>query len=130
MMKRTEREATRKAFADISLCENKEISDSYAMRLKRWKQKMRNSPLGVDLVQEDKERRSRIDRFLRGSNRTWSEVHKIDKHIEQVVIEQEYLENPMVMSKLRREKRDLLVQLHQLRAMRDVEKSNSRITIF
>jgi hypothetical protein len=50
----------------------------------------------------------------------------MNQRIEQVVLEQGYIDNPVEIAQLRREKRDLLLQFRQLRAMRDVERANSR----
>jgi hypothetical protein len=126
ILRKTEREAVRADSVALSYFEKKELCDSQFMRFNRWKQKLRNSPLAVDLVQEDRQRLSRLYRDTLARARSVSETREMNQRIEQVVLEQGYIDNPVEIAQLRREKRDLLLQFRQLRAMRDVERANSR----
>merc|ERR1719203_1516711 len=94
-------------------------------RDERWSRKLQRSPFAVDLVAEnqriDEENRvrdhveQRRQRLLQGQNR---DAH--NSIFKRITAENDELE------RLRREKRILLENERQLKALRDVERSNAR----
>ena len=126
VLKKAEREAARTDSVALAYFQNKERCDSLKLRLTRWKQKLLNSPLSMDLVKEDAARAARVSRQSHARSRSATEIRAINRRIEQVVLDQGYIDNPSELSELRNQKRQLLDQFYRLRAMRDIERSNSR----
>merc|ERR1719284_1490890 len=102
-----------------------EFSKNQRLRDERWSRKMQRSPFAVDLVAEnqriDEENRvrdhveQRRQRLLQKQNR---EAH--NSIFKRIAAENDELE------RLRREKKMLLENERQLKALRDVERSNAR----
>ena len=105
----------------------KELSDSLKKRRKRWKDKLSKSPLSVNLLEEDRNRLQRLDRESECRRCFSLEKTKLDSDIHEAAVEATISDEPVGMGELLNRKRELLLQLRQLRAMRDVERTNSRI---
>ncbi len=105
----------------------KELADSSKNRRKRWREKLAKSPLSVNLVEEEKNRGHRLELESQRHRCFTSEKTRLDSDIQEAAIEATMVDEPVGMGELRNRKRELLLQLRQLRAMRDVERTNSRI---
>ena len=90
-------------------------------------EKLRISPLAIDLVQEDIERSRQEQLSHEAKLRSGSVESSLNREIRSTVLSQDLLDDPIQMAQLRREKRELIQQFKQLRAIRDVERTNSRI---
>jgi len=122
-----EHDAVRAEQENLRMREHTELSESWKRRRRRWQQKLLKSPLSVDLLSEDKERRSRLLRQSESLRSFSVEKEGLDSDIRDAALEATVADEPVEMGELRNLKRELLLQLRQLRAMRDVERTNSRI---
>jgi hypothetical protein len=122
-----ERDSVKARQSSLHNIEGQEMRDSILSRQKRWQQKLLSSPLSVDLVQEEDARRLRVARVNQATKRYQSELHEVNRRVHDTALEMSLAEDPQEIWDLRREKRELIQQFRQLRAMRDVERTNSRI---
>ena len=126
-LKDAEREAARADQMALKYFEGREITESLECREERWNKRLQTSPLAIDLTAEsDKRARSRM-RSQEANKRSQSLESSLKHSIETTVLSQGLMDNPIEMAELRREKRELLLQFKQLKAIRDVERTNSRI---
>merc|ERR1719382_96813 len=95
------------------------------MRDERWSRKMQRSPFAVDLVAENQriDEENRVRDHVEQRRQRLMQKQNRDAHnsiFKRITAENEELEG------LRREKRLLLENERQLKALRDVERSNAR----
>jgi hypothetical protein len=125
--RKLEHDAVRANLAQLKSIEHKEVAQSLMKRRLRWREKLVSSPLSIDLMKEDRARLSRLKREEEAHKRFVDQKAKLDNKIEQAALDASIEEVPIEMGLMRHRKRDLLLQLRQLRAIRDVERTNSRI---
>ena len=122
-----ERDAVRAKHEQLKSVEYQEAVQSVMKRRLRWREKLVSSPLSVDLLKEDSDRLLRLKREEEAHKTFIDQKAEIDSSIQQAALDASIEEEPIEMGVMRHRKRDLLLQLRQLRAMRDVERTNSRI---
>jgi hypothetical protein len=121
-----ERESVRRKLDELKSKEFKEVAESLKIRRNTWRGKLANSPLSVDLVQEDKQRFLRLMHEKKSSQVLSCEKERVNAEIDKEAMQISLDQEPFEMDVLRRNKREILLQMKQLRAMRDVERTISR----
>lgn len=105
----------------------RELVESRNTRMKRWQVKLSSSPLGTDQVSEE-DHRARIVALREAKRRrAASNETELDRRMHSAVLHASSMSAPEDTSFLRKAKRDLIYASKQLRAMKDVAKSNARI---
>ena len=97
------------------------------MQVQRWKIKLAASPLSTDLVEEDSERSRSLAVSEAKRRRAKSEQTETERRIHSAVLHASSESSPDETLLLRLAKRDLVFASRQLRAMKDVARTNTRI---
>jgi hypothetical protein len=92
----------------------------------RWKKKLALSPLSVDQVEDYERRRALSAKRARSRDRSLTAEAQLERRIHEAVLHDATREQELHVRNLRREKRLLLFQVKQLRALQDVELTNAR----
>lgn len=101
------------------------LSESQRDREERWSRRLQRSPFAVDLVAENQriDEESRVQRAVERRRQKLVQKHNRDAH--NAIFTRATAEADELME-LRREKRLLIENERQLKALRDVERSNAR----
>lgn len=124
---REHRESVRADQIARSYFEERELLESRSMQVQRWKIKLTASPLRRDLVHEDLERSRSLAVSEAKRRRARSEQTETERRIHSAVLHASSEASPDETLMLRLAKRDLMLASRQLRAMKDVARTNARI---
>ena len=122
-----QRDAVKANRLTLKYFEDQETHSWTRSRLRRWEQKLHLSPLSIDLLNDDDQRAILLSRQEERRKRSMSAESTHSRQAEAVAMSEGVESSFLVMGNLRRAKRELLSQSKQLRAMRDVERTNARI---
>lgn len=124
-----QRDAVKADQATLKYFEDREILESQMNRHARWSKRLEISPLHIDLVSDDQRRKRLYSRKEEIRKRAVSAMDHMNRGVNATVLEDSVVHSPLDMVELRKAKRHLLEQVRHLRAMKDVERTNMRMSM-